>query len=698
MAIYTSYYSSRDIPEDGVKVSISVTAPRGFVCDEQLRALAPDSETLWAHKGRRIDDAEYSRRYNTKLDEAGESVGELLADVSSRHPGKDIFLLCWEKPGEFCHRRLLADWLKAHYSMDIPEWTGRRVAQERIGDLFTQQEAGRTVRVAVVGSREFGDYRLLKEFLDAELGRFPAGTQFELVSGGARGADSLAERYGNEKGIPVKVFAADWNRYGKSAGFRRNVDIIENCDLCVAFWDGQSRGTAHDFTICEEKGKPYVVNFYQSGKVERHGEPRVAFSVQDSSSKDKVIDVWHSSHDGNSWLSNMATRPFTLEGNRWQNVESYFQWKKAMTFKDYDSANLIKRTDDGVKCRDIGRHVKGFRPGIWTPMKYFVMKDAIRQSFLDNPELLERFKGLGDVRFTHSQDPGEWRRRFPMILKSVQDEFIVGQEESAKVVEKAVDAFYHVYSYASAVKEPITGMFASEFAGPATWSRILDFDVPGLPDFQGLRYIDFKDCTNVYFKMKDGEAYPVGAFPLSDIQAVNEGLNRALGSRVSEGVPFYVGNAPTDQDVVFVFGSNPLGVNGNPARGTGGAALVAHLQYGVAQGERMNNCMSESGRAYGLVTVRAPGARQSLSLDEIRTNFERMNEVAKKMPDKRFCVAYRHLDKPSLCGYTGREMIGAIGNIRFAPNVFFSQEWAKELNVCLKERESQDLFSGRRMR
>ena len=76
----------------------------------------------------------------------------------------------------------------------------------------------------------------------------------------------------------------------------------------------------------------------------------------------------------------------------------------------------------------------------------------------------------------------------------------------------------------------------------------------------------------------------------------------------------YIGNIQPSDDTVFVFGSNPIGVNGRldangQGKDSGGAAAVAQRHFGVKQGELMNNKMSESGKAYGLVTVTAPGAK-----------------------------------------------------------------------------------------
>lgn len=111
------------------------------------------------------------------------------------------------------------------------------------------------VKIAIVGSRTFCDYQRLKDFIDtkcAELGWEPV----EVVSGGAKGADALGETYAREKNIPTTIFKPEWGKYGRSAGFKRNKDIIDRCDVCFAFWDGESRGTKHDIDLCKQAGKP----------------------------------------------------------------------------------------------------------------------------------------------------------------------------------------------------------------------------------------------------------------------------------------------------------------------------------------------------------------------------------------------------------------------------------------------------------
>jgi hypothetical protein len=107
---------------------------------------------------------------------------------------------------------------------------------------------------------------------------------------------------------------------------------------------------------------------------------------------------------------------------------------------------------------------------------------------------------------------------------------------------------------------------------------------------------------------------------------------------------------------IFTFGSNPIGINGNPKKGTGGSALVAQMEFGVKHGEIMDNRLSDSGKAYGIVTVDAP--RKYISEERIIENIKRLYDFAKQNQDKLFFIAYDGLnpDSVSLNGKTRRKL------------------------------------------
>lgn len=96
------------------------------------------------------------------------------------------------------------------------------------------------MKVIIAGSRDFNNYTLLKNNCDILLSI--TKENIEIVSGGARGADSLGERYAHENNLQLKIFPANWN-LGKHAGFLRNKEMADYADALIAFWDGKSKGT-----------------------------------------------------------------------------------------------------------------------------------------------------------------------------------------------------------------------------------------------------------------------------------------------------------------------------------------------------------------------------------------------------------------------------------------------------------------------
>lgn len=117
------------------------------------------------------------------------------------------------------------------------------------------------MKVAIVGSRDFLELSRVVEYVRG----LPAGTI--VVSGGARGVDSVAETAARECGLSVQVFKPDWDKHGLRAGFVRNLEIIGNADRVVAFWNGASRGTKHSISIARNYGKPVEIVLSQAKKI-----------------------------------------------------------------------------------------------------------------------------------------------------------------------------------------------------------------------------------------------------------------------------------------------------------------------------------------------------------------------------------------------------------------------------------------------
>lgn len=117
--------------------------------------------------------------------------------------------------------------------------------------------------VIIAGTRTFDNYDVLREHCDVFFSRKKPTA---IICGEARGADTLGKRYAEEHGIPVMSFPADWDRYGKSAGYRRNKEMSEHADALVAFWDGESRGTKNMIDLAHEAGLPVRVVIVQIKK------------------------------------------------------------------------------------------------------------------------------------------------------------------------------------------------------------------------------------------------------------------------------------------------------------------------------------------------------------------------------------------------------------------------------------------------
>ena len=96
------------------------------------------------------------------------------------------------------------------------------------------------MKIIIAGGRTFDNYELLSEKCEQA---FSLQTEIEIVTGKCAGADSLGEQYAKEKGYKITEFPADWDKYGKAAGYKRNEQMAIYADALIAFFDGESKGT-----------------------------------------------------------------------------------------------------------------------------------------------------------------------------------------------------------------------------------------------------------------------------------------------------------------------------------------------------------------------------------------------------------------------------------------------------------------------
>ena len=115
------------------------------------------------------------------------------------------------------------------------------------------------MRVIIAGSRAGARFSDIEDAI--------AQSQFDIttvISGAARGVDRIGEQWAGDNGIPTIRFYADWNKYGKAAGYRRNVDMANHADALIAVWNGESKGTQHMINIAKKKELPTFIHIMET--------------------------------------------------------------------------------------------------------------------------------------------------------------------------------------------------------------------------------------------------------------------------------------------------------------------------------------------------------------------------------------------------------------------------------------------------
>ena len=114
-------------------------------------------------------------------------------------------------------------------------------------------------RVVVAGCRDYNNYEKARLFIDRCISNIVKDNNIIIVSGGAKGADAIGERYAKEKGFKIERYPADWEKYGRSAGPWRNKQMAEISNYVICFWNGKSKRNKK-FDWFHKKGKQTVKN------------------------------------------------------------------------------------------------------------------------------------------------------------------------------------------------------------------------------------------------------------------------------------------------------------------------------------------------------------------------------------------------------------------------------------------------------
>lgn len=116
-----------------------------------------------------------------------------------------------------------------------------------------------TKKVVIAGCRDYNNYDEAKVYIDFCLSNIRKEKNIVIVSGCASGADAIGERYAEENGFKIERYPADWKRYGRSAGPRRNKQMAEICDYVICFWDYKSKGTKSMIEYAIKHDKPIKI-------------------------------------------------------------------------------------------------------------------------------------------------------------------------------------------------------------------------------------------------------------------------------------------------------------------------------------------------------------------------------------------------------------------------------------------------------
>ncbi|MFP4601059.1 MAG: SLOG family protein [Persicimonas sp.] len=107
-------------------------------------------------------------------------------------------------------------------------------------------------RVIIAGSRDITEPQDV--FHAIKIAKTSGMAIDEVVTGGARGVDTIAHEAAKRKGVATKVFPANWDEHGKAAGPIRNREMAEYADALLAVWDGESRGTSNMIAEARKRG------------------------------------------------------------------------------------------------------------------------------------------------------------------------------------------------------------------------------------------------------------------------------------------------------------------------------------------------------------------------------------------------------------------------------------------------------------
>lgn len=114
-------------------------------------------------------------------------------------------------------------------------------------------------KIVIGGCRYYNNYIAFSKIVDICLSKVKDKYYIIILSGHCSGVDTMAEQYANENNYRLEIYPAQWEKYGKAAGPKRNETMVKNSDAVIAFWDYKSRGTKNLITLAKKYNKPIRV-------------------------------------------------------------------------------------------------------------------------------------------------------------------------------------------------------------------------------------------------------------------------------------------------------------------------------------------------------------------------------------------------------------------------------------------------------
>jgi len=237
-------------------------------------------------------------------------------------------------------------------------------------------------RIIVAGTRDYSDYETFSKVIADTVSNL-SDNKIIFISGAAKsGADALIIRWCKENNYPCAEFPADWDKYKKSAGYIRNVEMSDVGTHLIAFWDGESNGTKHMIDIATEKKLSITVNLIELNK-------KAEFTFF---------------YTAASPLSQHYPAKFTVNNIEFNCAEQFMMYCKAMLFGDKIIAQKILDNKNPQEQKMLGRQVKNFDERVWKAKRESYVFIGNLNKFRQNKHLKEFILNTKDTELVEASE------------------------------------------------------------------------------------------------------------------------------------------------------------------------------------------------------------------------------------------------------------------------------------------------------